>query len=305
MISYFSLPCGTLTTGQACERVIPLKSRTFASGAALLLALVLTLSGCGSLKTAHVASRFGAAIKRQPVTSATAEITGSVTARALGIETKSNFRVETATKSDGAKSYSDMKASINLLGIDLPQTLQAYAVPDGENTIRYFHVDGFNLWFYTLEKQNAWEVDPSLLMLLVEKAAESSSLETRESDQGKTYVLGLTFRAEDLRDLAVSAGAKLTPAFRDCDLSMITLPLTIELDGKTYLPRRVELKLLGLNSAVLAAAGDAFGHDLADVALGDVTLTVSNFGYGPQSIPELPQEAAEKAVNVAKLQPKK
>lgn len=305
MISYFSFTCGTLVTGQACERVIPLKSKKFASGAALLLALVLTLSGCGSLKTAHVASKFGAAIKRQPVTAATAEITGNIVARALGIEAKSNFRVEAATKSDGVKSYSDVKATINLLGIDLPQTLQAYAVPDGENTIRYFHVDGFNLWFYTREKQNAWEVDPSLLMLLVEKAAETSSLETRESDQEKTYVLSLTFRAEDLRELAVSAGAKLTQEFLDCDLSMITLPLTIELDGKTYLPKRMELKILGLNSAVLAAAGDAFGHDLADVELGDVTLVVSNFAYGPQTIPELPQEAAEKAVNVAKLQPKK
>lgn len=285
--------------------MIPLKSKKFASGAALLLALVLTLSGCGSLKTAHVASKFGAAIKRQPVTAATAEITGNVIARALGIEAKSNFRVEAATKSDGVKSYSDVKATINLLGIDLPQTLQAYAIPDGENTIRYFHVDGFNLWFYSLEKQNAWEVDPSLLMLLVEKAAETSSLETRDSDQEKTYVLSLTFRAEDLRELAVSAGAKLTQEFLDCDLSMITLPLTIELDGKTYLPKRMELKILGLNSAVLAAAGDAFGHDLADVELGDVTLVISNFGYGPQTIPELPQEAAEKAVNVAKLQPKK
>ncbi len=64
----------------------------------------------------------------------------------------------------------------------------------------------------------------------------------------------------------------------------------------------MELKLLGLNSAVLAAAGEAFGHDLADVELGDVTLVLTDFGYGPQTIPELPQGAADKAIDLARLQ---
>lgn len=282
-----------------------MKLKKFASGMALLLALMMILGGCGSLKTAHVASKFGAAMKRQPVTAAKAEITGNVTASAMGIHAKSDFLVETATKAAGGKSYSDIKATINLLGIDLTQTIQCYTVPEGESVVRYFHLDGLNIWMFNREKQNAWEIDPSLLMLLVSKAAETSSLETRESGREKTHVLRLTFRAEDLRELAVTAGAKLTEEFLSCDLSAIDLPLTIELDGKTYLPKRVELRIQGLNSSVLAAAGDAFGRDLADVQLGDVTLVLSDFGYGPQTIPELPQEAAEKAVEVPKLAPKK
>ena len=282
-----------------------MKTKKITSAAALLLALVLALSGCGSLKTAHVAAKFGAALKRQPVTAATAEITGSVTAKALGIAAKSNFQVVAATKSDGSKSYSDITASLSLLGADLAQTLQGYSVPDGEDTVRYFHIDGLNMWVRSREKNNAMDVDPSLVMLLVEKAAETSSIETRESSEGKTYVLGLTFQAEDLRDLAVTAGAKLTEAFKACDLSGITLPLIIELDGKTYLPKRIELKIQGLNHAVLAAAGEAFGHDLTNVEVGDVTLVLSDFGYGPQTVPNLPEGAAEKAVDVSKLQPKK
>ena len=279
------------------------------SGAAAVLMLSALLTGCGaSLKTARVAAKFGAALKEQPVTSATAEISCGLRTSGLGISAESKFRTVVRSRTDweSGRSYSDIESTVTVLGSDLTQNMQCYTSGETGELVRYIHLDGLDTWVRLENQRRAIDIDPSVILLLLDKVSEDTTMEVKENQSGSIYyVLGLTFTAEDIREFMETAGMNIPEEFADCDLKGVTIPIELELEDKTFLPVSLKIHLQGINQDLIRAMARAFakGKEIEgiDVEMDEISLLITNFGYGPQDIPMLPKGAAEYALDMEKV----
>ena len=282
------------------------------SAAASALMVSLLLTGCGaSIKTAKVAAKFGNALQQQPITSATAEINCDISIQdQSGIETL-NTRFHTLVKSitdwEASRSYSDIVTAVAAGDMDVTQTMQSYASGESGEEVRYVHLDQFDTWVRLEDQKRAIDVEPAVILKLLEKVSEDITMETRESTVGGNthYILGLSFTAQEIREFAETAGIHIPAEFSKCDLTGISVPVELELEDVTFLPIRLEIKIEGINHSFLQALAESFakGKEIQniDVEMTEISVLITNFGYGPQDIPMLPKGAAEKALDMKKV----
>ena len=285
-----------------------IKKMGTAAAAAVLVCSLLT--GCGaSMKTARVATKFGNALKDQPITSATAEISTCVTAS----DGEKAFRAEyhTVVRSradwDLSRSYSDVSSTIKLGDEAISQSLQSYTSGESGEDVRYVHVDSIDTWLRLQNQKRAVDIDPGLILLLLDKVSENTTMEVRETTAGGGvhYVLGLSFNAQDIMDFVSSAGLNIPEEFKDCDFKDVQIPVELEIEDKTFLPIRLQAKLQGINDSLIQALARSLAKGKAveglTIEMEDVSLLITNFSYGPQDIPMLPKGAAEKALDMEKV----
>lgn len=277
---------------------------------ALLLALTMLLGGCAaSLKTARVASKFGTALKEQPVTSATAEVSCSVTASNGEEQGSARFRTVVHSKInwEESRSYSDIYANFNINGTEIPYTMQCYENAESGDSVRYLHMNEQELWLRLDLQKPLVSIDPALIMLLMDTVAESTELEARENpNTGNVhYILRLCFSAENIREFIDNAGIRLPEELRSCDLGGVQVPVELEIEDKTYLPIRVQIQLQGINSSLIHGIASAFAKakdvEGLDVQMDTISVLITNFGYDTYDIPMLPMGAAENALDMSKV----
>lgn len=279
-----------------------------AAASAVLLSALLT--GCGaSMKTARVAAKFGAALKEQPITSATAEISTGVTASDGEQEFRAEYHTVVRSKTDWDlnRSYSDVSSTVKLGDETTGQSLQSYTSGESGEDVRYVHLDAIDTWIRLQNQKRAVDIDPGLILLLLDKVSEDTTMEVRESTVGGGvhYVLGLSFNAQDIMDFVSTAGLNIPEEFKDCDFKDVRIPVELEIEDKTFLPIRLQAKLQGINDTLIqalarsCAKGKALGG--LTIEMEDVSLLITNFNYGPQDIPMLPKGAAEKALDMEKV----
>ena len=275
-----------------------------------VIALSAVLTGCsGSLKTARVAAKLGAALKDQPITSATAEISSGISVKSDETTVVSKFRTVVKSKTDWDlnRSYSEISSSFSLNNQDLSQNMQCYTSGESGEDVRYLHLDKGDTWLRLQNQMRVVDVDPALILLLLDKVSNETTLEERETTVGGGihYVLGLTFQAQDLWDFAETAGVKIPEEFNDCDLKGVTMPLELEIEDKTFLPIRLQVRLQGINDSLITALAKASAKGKAaenlDIHMDEISLLITNFSYGPQDIPMLPKGAAENALDMEKV----
>ena len=279
--------------------------------AAVCLASVL-LTGCGaSMKTAKVAGKFGAALQQQPITSATAEINCEVTVKGAeqqeGLSTRFHTVVKSRTDWENDHSYSDIITTASAGDVQLVQNMQSYGSGESGEEVRYVHVDQFDTWVRLEDQKRVVDIDPAVILKLLEKVSEDITMETTETTVGGNthYVLGLSFTGEEIREFAETAGLHVSQEFMECDLKGVTIPIELELEDVTFLPIRLQMKVEGINPSFLKALALSFakGKEIQglDLEMKEISLLITNFGYGPQNIPMLPKGAAENALDMKKV----
>lgn len=285
--------------------------KVLAAAVTIFMTSVL-LAGCGaSMKTAKVAAKFGTALQQQPVTSATAEINCEVNIK--NQDGKEDFfsRFHTVVKSrtdwEASRSYSDIVSTVTAADTSVTQTMQSYGSGESGEEVRYVHLDQFDTWVRLEDQKRVIDVDPAVILKLLEKVSEDITMEVTESTAGGNthYLLGLSFTAEEIRDFAETAGLYISEEFSQCDLKDINVPIELELEDVTFLPIRLQIKIEGINESFLQALAKSFakGKEIQnlDVEMKEISLLITNFGYGPQNIPMLPKGAAENALDMKKV----
>ena len=275
-----------------------------------VMTVSVLLSGCGSsMKIARAAGKFGAALQTQPITSATAEISAGASVIADGVSAESRFRTVVRSRVDweSGRTYSDISSAVSVNGTEIPQTMQCYTSGESGESVRYLHVDGLNTWLRLQNQKRAADVDPELIRLLLQKVSEEMTMEDLDNTAGGNlhHILRMTFQGEDIRSFAESAELNLPQELRECDLSSVTIPVELEIEDKTFLPVRLQIRIQGIGQSLTDALTRTFGkgNELqnVEVRLEDISLLITNFGYGAQDIPMLPKGAAEKALDMEKI----
>lgn len=274
------------------------------------LVLSTVLGGCsGSLKTAKVATKFEEALFQQPITSAIAEVSCDVTSSDADQLSTTKFRtvIHSRTNWSDNRSYSNIQTTMTQDGDDQVQNMQCYANGESGELVRYLYMDSMDTWFRLENQKRIIDVDPALVMGLLEKVAEETTMEIRENTASGSqhYVLRLCFQGQDLMDFAKASGFHLSPELEQCDLSGLTVPVELEIEDKTFLPIRLYIEVKGVSKPVMNAIEKSFaevkGLTGSDTRMGDISLLLTGFGYGPQDIPMLPMGAAEKALDMKKI----
>ena len=286
--------------------MIPLKKKKFISAAALLLALALVLCGCGSMKSAWIAARFGSAIRKNPITAVGGSLRGEITGKTLGVDSGAALELEFETRMDPetGKSYSDLHSTVTVLGMRVPQHLEIYHLPGEAGADYYIHLVKPSLWArgkLSTDQVRGLELDPALLMLIMERASDTAEILTAEEQGVRNHLLKLTFRPGDLQEFLTAAGVKLPGAAEE--LNGVTIPVEVEINSQTSLPQRLRIQVLGLSGDGLRDLLKAAGMELKGVEpeSGSITLEITRFGFGPQSVPELPAEAVGSADQMDQL----
>ena len=192
-------------------------------------------------------------------------------------------------------------------GSQIIQTMQCYGDLRDGDMARYVHVDNADLWLRLETQKRISDVDPRLIMGLLETVSQNTEMEIRENPgSGSThYVLRLTFHGSDILEFAENADMRLSPEMKAVDLSGVTLPVEVELEDKTFLPVKVLIQLKGINRSLINVLADAFakGNEVRglNVEIGEISLLITHFGYEPQNVPMLPMGAAENALDMRKV----
>ena len=287
-----------------------MKFKRFLPFLLVLVLISVIFTGCGaSLKTARVAAKFGKVLKEQPVTSATAEFNCVVAASEASDSVPSRFHTIVRASADweASRSYSEITTTVNVSGQEMTETMQCYASGESGMDVRYLHADGPDVWVRMANQKRAVDIDPALLLILLDKVSENTTLETIDNSAGGGvhHILRLCFDAGDIWDFAVKAGLTIPPEFEDCDFKDVKVPVELELEDKTYLPIRLQLSVEGINDSLLKALANAAakGQQIQglDLEIEEMSLLITNFGYGPQEIPMLPMGAAENALDMQKV----
>lgn len=284
--------------------MIPVKMKKTIT-ACLVTALILSLlTGCGTVKSAWIAARFATALKGNPITGTSGTMTADVTGKTLGVDSQAGLELEFSTVSDldSQKSYGDIHSRVSMLGMNIPQDLQIYGLPEGESTVCYVHLAQPDLWARSALN---WSpsfgklLDPGFLVMLAERAAKDSELQ----EEGENYVLRMQFRPGDLLAMAEAAGGRLPAGIESLELSQISVPMTLTIDGKSFLPSAMTLQVSGLSGELLEAISKAAGRELKGTELeaGSLTLEIREFSFGEKTVPVLPEEAPAKAANMEEL----
>ena len=290
--------------------MIYLKSKRFLAGVLLLAMLTVSLSGCGaSLKVARVAAKFGTALKEQPITSATAEISLGITSKTQGIPASSRFRsvVRSQVNWEDGRSYSDIEAATNFTGEPLSDSLQCYSAGGENETVRYVHADSTDLWLRVEDQLGVMSLDPALILMLLDSVSQDTTIEEKENPAGGSshYLLKLNFEPAEIQKLLEKTGLPIPEEILNLDLQNVKMPVELELEEKTYLPLRLKMEIKGIDQKVIESAADLIGkkHSVQglDLEVEEISLLITNFGYEPQDIPMLPKGAAENALDAGKL----
>ena len=279
-----------------------------AAGAVVILSAMLT-GCCASLKTARVAGKFGSALKSQPVTSATAEINCRISVSSQSDTTESRFHTVVRSRAnwDESRSYSEISSSFTSRDLQHEEQMQCYSNGESGKQVRYVHMDGLDTWVRLEDQIRLVDIDPGLILLLLDKVSKDTTLEQKESGTGggESYLLKLTFAAEDIQQFAQTAGLNIPAEFLECDLKGVNIPLELEIEDKTFLPLSLKMELQGMNSSVVSALAKAFARgkdaEQADIEIQELSLLITNFQYETQDIPMLPKGAAENALDMKKV----
>ena len=268
------------------------------------------LTGCGaSLKTARVATKFGNALQAQPITSATAEINCSITTSTQGIPADTRFHTVVRSRSDWEvnRSYSDIESTVTDRGKNVSYTMQVYSTGESGEQVRYVHLDQMDTWIRLENQLRPADVDPKLILRLLDQVSGETDMEVSDNTMGGGihYILRLSFTAEEIRSFAESAGINIPLEFQDCDLKDVTIPVELEIEDKTFLPIRLQIRLKGMNDSMVQALARTFakGGDVKnlDIDMDEISLLITNFSYESQEIPMLPKGAAENALDMKKV----
>ena len=284
-----------------------MKIKRLISAGTVFLAFSIFLGGCGaSLKTARVAAKFGTAMKEQPITSATAEITCTVTTDEQGVPSDSRLRtvIKTNVDWDSLRTYSEVQTDLGLPGLQTQQSMQCYSHFDGKNAVRYLHLDTADLWLRMEAEKRLLDVDPDHIMELLNQVSDTTALESTENDiSGNVHhIIRACFEAQNVMDFAVNSGLGIPDQLAEYDLSSVKIPVEVEIEDKTYLPVRIHAEIQGLTPGALNALFSAMGKEQvlldSDSEVGNISLLITNFRYDAQNVPMLPIGAAENALDL-------
>ena len=275
--------------------MIPVKLKQWSLGLLAVALLAVTLTGCGSVKSAWVAARFGAALKANPVTSVSGTVNGNALGKVLGLETESRLQLDFQAQldPDTEKTCTDFRAGLDLWGSKLTQDFRIYSIPKDDSTQYYVHLDRPDLWARSSTAWDGallWKLDPAMLLLLAEGGADSAQMTVSE----EYYDFNLTLRAGEILELISKVGAKLSPEFQNMDLQAITVPVELRVSRESFLPKNLKMQIQGLSGPLLKQILKAAGMEPrgAEISGGTFELILHSFGYGPREVPTLPEEAA-------------
>ena len=285
-----------LRANLAYERMIPVRNKWMVS---LCLALTLALTGYGSVKTIWVTGRFVNAMQRSPVTEMKGNTQLVLHHSTLGLQGTSGLSGEFQVLSDPEtrKIYAEANGEVSSLGLSVPAAAKFYGSLKG-NTVDYtLQVKPPELWSrgsFTLS--DLFTEKPGELWKLLGQAALTTVLTTVDEPEGSAYCIALELSPEDLM--------KLLAPERNIDsvsLTPVKLRLLVEIQGKTYLPEEIRVEMTGLSGKALTAIFGGDGKGLDRVSDGEWVLTVTDLGYGPRQLPQIPEEGLQAAERLAEL----
>ena len=83
------------------------------------------------------------------------------------------------------------------------------------------------------------------------------------------------------------------------DMSALTVPMTMYIDTKTYLPVQMEMEIQGFDELLAGMMDELLGEDAAslgmEIEIGKVTAVCTDIGYDAVEVPAVPQEALSAA----------
>lgn len=286
------------------ERMIPVKLKKWIPVVLISLLLTAALTGCGSVKAAWVAARFGAALKANPVTAVSGTVTGSAAGTVLGVGVNSQLQLDFTSRIQGdtEKTYTDLRAGLNLWGAKLYQDLELFSQPKDGKTEYYVHLEKPDLWAKsstTWDSTMLWKLDPAMLLLLAEGGADTAQMSASEA----YYDLKLTIGTGEILKILSEVGANLSPKINDLELDTIRIPVELRISRESFLPVSLRLELQGLSGPLLMEILKEAGMEKSGVEItgGTLQLTLNSFAYGPQEIPPLPENAAAGAARMEEV----
>ena len=286
-----------------------MRFKRFSMLTAVLVLLSIVLVGCSPVKSAWVATRVGTAIKRSPISETTGTLHGEIRGKTMGLDSKSALDFTFTSKMDdkNLESHTAVDTTVNVLGLDVKQKFEVYTLKEGEESALYVHVKQPDLWAraaYSFDFSKLTNLDPALILMLAERASSNAELTVVEENGVQIYEMSLTFQAKDLMQVLNTAGARVPKEIKDLELSEVSIPVILRVNGETFLPEGLSLEILGLTGPVLEGIFEAAGRDLGgvEIAEGSLTLQFTEFGYGQQQIPSLPAGAKDSAASLLEIQ---
>ena len=286
-----------------------MRFKRFSMLTAVLVLLSIVLVGCSPVKSAWVATRVGTAIKRSPISETTGTLHGEIRGKTMGLDSKSALDFTFTSKMDdkNLESHTAVDTTVNVLGLDVKQKFEVYTLKEGEESALYVHVKQPDLWARaasSFDFSKLTNLDPALILMLAERASSNAELTVVEENGVQIYEMSLTFQAKDLMQVLNTAGARVPKEIKDLELSEVSIPVILRVNGETFLPEGLSLEILGLTGPVLEGIFEAAGRDLGgvEIAEGSLTLQFTEFGYGQQQIPSLPAGAKDSAASLLEIQ---
>ena len=273
------------------ERVFQVKKRLFAF-LSVFLTVSLVLTGCGSIKTAWVTARMVGALGESPVTGWVGNGLVSLSSQTLGVKGHSKIQgtFSTAVDRKSGKIYTEAQGDLKILGIPVPAAGEFYGF-GGPDSFQYvLHVLPPDLWTkgkITGKLQSLFKLGLEDLGQLVREEPVLTSL---KSGAGKIYCLSFSLSPQKLWELFQGGSAE--NAGENWDFANVKLPVLLEIDGKTYLPRSLKLELSGLEGQALRQLLPDQGKGLSLEGVGG-TVTLTEFYYGEPQIPEVPPDGVQ------------
>lgn len=275
----------------------------------LVLVMVLALAGCGKMTPEKLTVKTAAALAGKPMTSMEMELgmTMSLTAEGFSMDMDMAVAGDMVMDSDPYQSYTNMEMTMDLMGQSITETSETYVLVEDDQLTTYTYAESMDIWTKTsvpfspeaMAQQSSYdwlaELSPDMLTL-----AE----ETQILNERKVYVLNCTITGEQLQAMMDSmpgmADTMADAGMSGPDMTALTVPAVFYIDAETFLPAKIEMEIQGMDEMMAGMMEESLGADMEalgmEMEIGTVRMVYAQIGYEDVTVPTLPAEAMEEAV---------
>lgn len=276
------------------------------AGLALALAAtaMLVLSGCGTMTPEKLAGKIKQAVEKTPYSQAELDMTMDISmsepttgaAMDMGVQATGQMRVSY----DPQTVYENLEFTIEMLGLQVPMSMEVYAFQEGDKVVSYANMD--DTWTRS-EVDAASQTAENVSVAIWNLPAEQLAINEDVTELDGTPVLCLTadITGKDVaqtvnllfNSLEESGGllSEDQENLETLDWDKISAQVVTYVDSKTYLPLREEVTLSGLDEAMTSQLE---GTNVS-LSIQNTSVTVNYTSYEPVEPCVLPEGAEEAA----------
>ena len=253
-----------------------------------------------------LAAKMAVAAAKTPMTQEklTMEFEMSIGAQGMTLNLDMDMTMDMVVSMDPYQAYTNLAVTMEMLGQSYTETMEMYVQEENGTMTTYSYAASADEW-------SAQTMDFSEDMKkvnydwLAKKAAEDLVLaeETQTMDGHEVYVLSCNITGAEMQEM-MSSTASVQDALEEAgmsglDMSALTVPMTMYIDTKTYLPVQMEMEIQGFDELLAGMMDELLGEDAAslgmEIEIGKVTAVCTDIGYDAVEVPAVPQEALSAA----------